>query len=424
VFRTVLALGVFAVVVGIGAGSAPAHAAESAALHRDGDRRFEVVVTPEMRRHSHILDTLYFVDTAFGFAMLGLILAIGLSRRLREWAQRIARKRFIAAFVYYVLFAVVTTIIEFPLEYYGGFYVPHQFDLTHQTFASWMGDFGKGWGVNVVIGGFLVALAFVAIRKMKRWWIALWIGTIVVSFIGIVLTPILFDPLFNKFEPLKDASLRQALLDQASRAGIEGSRVYEVDKSKQTTEMNAYVTGLGPTNRIVMWDTLLKKLTRDEILAVMGHEMGHYVMKHIWKGFAWTVAISLLVCFIAQGTYERGLARWGRRWGVESNDDPAALPWLLIIISAVIFLLSPVISGISRNMEHQADVFGLELTHLNDPMASAFVKFALDSKVDPTPNAFIEFWRYSHPSLTKRIQFVRNYKPWETKPAPRRSSSQ
>jgi Zn-dependent protease with chaperone function len=411
VFRTLLTLGIFAVIC-VGAGSQPAQAAEGGS----GDKRFEVNVTPEMRRHSHILDTLYFVDTAFGFAMLGVILAIGLSRRLREWAQRIAKKRFLAAFVYYVLFAIVTTIIEFPLEYYGGFHVPHEFVLTHQSFASWMGDFGKEWGVNVVIGGFLVALAFLAIRKIKRWWLALWIGTIVVSFIGIVLTPILFDPLFNKFEPLKDASLRQALLDEASRAGIEGSRVYEVDKSKQTTEMNAYVTGLGPTNRIVMWDTLLQKLTRDEILAVMGHEMGHYVMKHVWKGFAWTVVISLLVCFIAQGTYERGLARWGRRWGVESNDDPAALPWLLIIISAVLFLLSPVISGISRNMEHQADVFGLELTHLNDPMASAFVKFALDSKVDPTPNPFIEFWRYSHPSLTKRIQFVRNYKPWESKP--------
>ncbi|HEY2325189.1 MAG TPA: M48 family metallopeptidase [Thermoanaerobaculia bacterium] len=412
-FRTLLAIGIFAVCVG--AGSQPAHAAEggSGTAAKSGDHRFEVKVTPEMRRHSRIIDTLYFVDTVFGFAMLAFVLASGLSRRLREWAQRIGRKRFIAAFVYYFLFAVVTTLIEFPLSYYGGFHVPHEFDLTSQSFASWMGDFGKEWGVNVLIGGFLVALAFLAIRKIKRWWIAVWIGTVVVSFVGIVLTPILFDPLFNKFEPLKDVSLRQALLQEASRAGIEGSRVYEVDKSKQTKEMNAYVTGLGPTNRIVMWDTLLQKLDRDEILAVMGHEMGHYVMKHIWQGFAWTVVISLFVSFLAQRFYERGLARWGRRWGVESNDDPAALPWLFMILGAIVFLISPISSGISRHMEHQADVFGLELTHLNDPMASAFVKFALDSKVDPTPNAFIEFWRYSHPSLTKRIQFVRNYKPWE-----------
>jgi STE24 endopeptidase len=420
VFRTLLALGAFAVivsagVVGVGAGSQPAQGGPS--TEKGADKRFEVTVTPEMRRHSRILDTLYFVDTVFGFAMLGFVLASGLSRRLRDWAQRIAKKRFLAAFVYYFLFAIATTLIEFPLTYYGGFHVPHEFDLTTQSFASWMGDFAKEWGVNVLIGGFLVALAFLAIRKIKRWWIALWIGTIVVSFIGIVLTPILFDPLFNKFVPLKDASLRQALLEEASRAGIEGSRVYEVDKSKQTKEMNAYVTGLGPTNRIVMWDTLLKKMDRDEILAVMGHEMGHYVMKHIWQGFAWTVVISFFVSFLAQRGYERGLARWGRRWGVESNDDVAALPWLFVILGVILFLLSPVSSGISRHMEHQADVFGLELTHLNDPMASAFVKFALDSKIDPTPNRFIEFWRYSHPSLTRRIEFVRNYKPWETKPS-------
>jgi Zn-dependent protease with chaperone function len=149
----------------------------------------------------------------------------------------------------------------------------------------------------------------------------------------------------------------------------------------------------------------------------MGHEMGHYVMKHIWQGFAWSIVISFFVCILAQRAYERGLARWGTRWGIESNDDPAALPWLLIIVSAIVFLLSPAINGISRHMEHRADVFGLELTHLNDAMASSFVKFAEDSKVDPTPNAFIEFWRYSHPSLTRRIEFVRNYKPWEREPA-------
>ncbi|HEX3109907.1 MAG TPA: hypothetical protein VHU41_12505, partial [Thermoanaerobaculia bacterium] len=181
-FRTLLALGVFAVVVSVGAGSQPAHAAEQPAAHKDDDHRFEVKVTPEMRRHSRIIDTLYFVDRAFGFAMLAVVLASGLSKRLRQWAQRIGRKRFVAAFVYYVLFAIVTTLIEFPLSYYGGFHVPHEFDLTNQSFASWMGDFGKAWGVNVLIVGVLVALAFLAIRKIKRWWIAVWIGSVVVAF--------------------------------------------------------------------------------------------------------------------------------------------------------------------------------------------------------------------------------------------------
>jgi STE24 endopeptidase len=136
-------------------------------------------------------------------------------------------------------------------------------------------------------------------------------------------------------------------------------------------------------------------------------------MNHIWKGLAFGIFVSLVICFLAQRIFESGMARWGKAWGVEELSDPAALPWLLLIVGVISFVLSPVVNGYSRHVEHQADVFGLELSRLNEPMASAFVKFAEDSKVDPTPNAFIEFWRYSHPSLTKRIQFVLGYKPWE-----------
>ena len=225
--------------------------------------------------------------------------------------------------------------------------------------------------------------------------------------------PLIIDPLFNDFRPLQDASLRQALLDEASRAGIEQSRVYEVDKSKQTKEMNAYVTGIGPSARIVLWDTLLAKLDRDEIIAVMGHEMGHYVLKHLWQGIAFGIAISFLGFLIAQRLFEWGLARWSVRWKIDSRGDPAAIPWLLAVSSILAFLLSPVYSGYSRHIEHQSDVFGLELTHLNKAMASSFVKFAEDSKADPRPPRFIEWWRYSHPSLGRRIDFVLAYKPRE-----------
>jgi Zn-dependent protease with chaperone function len=163
-----------------------------------------------------------------------------------------------------------------------------------------------------------------------------------------------------------------------------------------------------------MWDTLLAKMDHDEILAVMGHEMGHYVLHHLWKGLAFSLLVSFLVFFLGQKFYDRGLAKWGGRWRIESErGDPAALPWLLIGVSIIGFLLSPVTNGFSRYIEHQGDIFGLELTHLNEPTASAFVKFAEDSKVDPSPSKFIEFWRYSHPSLARRIEFVLHFKPWE-----------
>jgi Zn-dependent protease with chaperone function len=376
-------------------------------------RHFEVNVTPEMIRHSRIYDVLYFVDFMYGIGVLLLILGTGWSARMRAFASRHVRWPFVAAMLYFVLFSVVTAILTFPLDLYGGFIVPHQFDLTNQSFAAWMGDFGKALAVNIVIFTPIAAVALILIRRIRHWWLALWIGSIPLIVLGVLAQPLIIDPIFNKFQPLRDASLRQALIEEASRAGIENKRVYEVDKSKQTKEMNAYVTGIGPSARIVMWDTLLAKLDRDEILAVMGHEMGHYVLKHLWKGIAFTIAITFLGFFIAQRLFEWGLARWGVRWKTEGRADPAAIPWLLAVSSILAFLLSPVYSGYSRHVEHQADIFGLELTHLNEAMASSFVKFAEDSKADPRPPRFIEWWRYSHPSLGRRIDFVLAYKPWE-----------
>ena len=376
-------------------------------------RRFTVRVTPEMLRHSRLQDVLYFVDFVYGAAILVLVLATRISGRLREAASRAVRWPFVVAMLYFVLLSLVMTALDFPLSLYQGFIVPHQFDLTNQTFASWMSDFGKGLALNIVIGAPIAALALLGIRRVRRWWIVLWLGSIPLIILGVVITPLIIDPLFNEFIPLRDPLLRQDLLNEAARAGIEGSRVYQVNKSKQTKTMNAYVTGLGPSKRIVLWDTLLAKLDHDEILAVMGHEMGHYVLHHIWKGMAFGIGLSAFVFFIGQKIFERGLARWGARWGIADRSDPAALPWLLLVGAIIGFLLSPITSGYSRMIEHQADKFGLELTHLNEPMASSFVKFAEDSKHDPNPPRFIEWWRYSHPSDQRRIDFALSYRPWE-----------
>ena len=392
-------------------------AASSSASESRGDARFAVRVTPEMIRHSRIADILYFTGTFYSIAVLLLLLATRVSARLRDAAARVAKRPLLTASLFFILLSLVTTLLEFPLSYYGGFVVPHQFDLTNQSFGAWLGDFGKAVAVDLVIGALLAPLVLFAMRRFKRWWLPLWLGSIPLMIVGVVVWPVFVDPLFNKFEPLHDQVLRARLLDTASRAGIEGSRVYEVDKSKQTKTMNAYVTGVGPTKRIVLWDTLLQKLTHDEIVVVMGHEMGHYVLNHLWKGLAFSVLVSLLVTFLGQRAFDGGLARWGSRWQVRDAGDPAALPWLLVITSTILFVLSPIVSSFSRWEEHQADIFGLELTHLNAPMASAFVKFAEDSKQNPRPNAFIEFWRYSHPSLGRRIDFVLGYHPWtEGKP--------
>jgi len=372
------------------------------------DERFEVKITDEMVRHSRIRDTLYFVGTAWSLGVMALLAFTGASRRIRDTAMRMTKRPFVAAMIYLALLILSVTLLELPLTYYSDFVVPHQFDLTDQSFGSWLADGLKGLAVGLVIGCVLGAVAYLIVRRFRRWWLVLWAASIPFIIAMVVIQPIVLDPIFNKFEPLRNAALRQKLLDLASRAGIEGSRVYQVNKSKQTKTMNAYVNGIGPTNRIVMWDTLLAKMTDDEVLAVMGHEMGHYVMNHIWKGLAFSIAMSFGALFLMQTVYDRVIARKG-----SERADLANVPLLLLIGGVIGFLLTPIGAAYSRSVERQSDMFSLELTHLNEPMATAFVKFAEDSKRDPSPSPFIEYWRYSHPPIAKRIPFALSYKPWE-----------
>jgi Zn-dependent protease with chaperone function len=376
---------------------------------KQDDERFEVKVTGEMLRHTRLVHTLYFVGVAYTTGVLLVILLTGLSRRMRDAAARVTKRPFVTSFLYLTMFAIAATILEFPLSYYSGFVVPHQFALTHQTFGAWLIDSLKELAITIVVGGLLGSLALWTLRHMRRWWLAIWLGAIPVSIALVMLQPLVFDPLFNDFQPLRDPRLRADLLALASRAGIEGSDVYEVDRSKQTTTMNAYVNGIGPTTRIVMWDTLLAKMSHDEVLTVMGHEMGHYVMRHIWQGTAFGLAIGLPLIWLGHVVHDSGLARWGATWGVKGAGDPAEVPWLLLILTIGTFLVTPIGAAFSRHLEHQADVFSLDLTHKNEAFATAFIKLAEDSKWDPDPPKIIEWWMYSHPTIRERIAFALTY---------------
>ena len=379
---------------------------------RTGDDRFEVRITDEMIRHSRIRDTLYFVGNAWTVAVLLLLLKMGAAERMKALAGRVTKKPFVVAMIVIALFVCTLAVLDFPLAYYSGFHIPHQFDLKDQSFGSWMGDMLKGLAVNLAIVVPVGALALLAMRQVKRWWFALWLGSIPFILTAAVIQPILLDPIFNDFQPLKDQVLHRKLLDLASRAGIERGRVYQVDKSKQTKVMNAYVNGIGPTARIVMWDTLLANMTHEEVLAVMGHEIAHYVRKDVWKALGLSLAISLIVLLIAQRIVDGGV----RRRGFESAGDPAALPWVMLVFFVLGFLTTPIVAAFSRYGERQADIFALELTHLNEPMATAFRKLAENAKRDPSPHPFIKYWRYTHPPIAERIPFALSYKPWERRP--------
>jgi Zn-dependent protease with chaperone function len=370
----------------------------------------------ENRSYSNIKTILRFVSPLYGILVGVLILFSGLSAKLRDIAHNMGKRRYVRVLVFFVLYTLLGFVLAFPLSWYDGFAIEHQFQLSNQTFGGWIHDELIGLMVGVIFFGVvpLLALAYVAIEKSpRRWWLWLALGTIPVIIVGTLITPLVIDPLTNKFTPLRDQELKGEILALAAKANIPGRNVYEVDKSAQTNKYNAYVNGFGASQRIVLWDTTLKGMTRDEILYVMGHEMGHYVLGHIWKGIAFFSGLSLVLFFLSARIMRWATDRFGKAWGFTELHDVASLPLLLTTLNIIVFLVQPVIHGYTRGIETQADVFGLEITHDNDAAARAFVKLGSQNKTNPEPSAFVRTWLYSHPPDAERVKLALNYKPWE-----------
>jgi len=320
--------------------------------------------------------------------------------------------RFALTAFYVLLFSLLMDVVSLPFAYYSGFVVEHHFDLSTQTFGAWLANFLKGETISYLFAVLLAPLAYWGIRRSpRRWWAWIAGGAAPVIIFIMVITPVYLSPLFNKFEPLKDQALRERILTVAQEAGISGSRVFQVDMNKETEKVNAYVTGLFGSKRIVMWDTILKKLEPDEIVFVMGHEMGHYVMNHVWKFIGIFVVTLAILLFVISRTIGFTLRKFGGKMGFTELDDIASLPLLLLMLSLLMFLITPALNAYSRTMEHDADRFGLELTHDGATAASAFVKLANENLSNPAPNAFIEFWLFNHPTLKDRIDFCKQYEP-------------
>jgi Zn-dependent protease with chaperone function len=236
----------------------------------------------------------------------------------------------------------------------------------------------------------------------------------VVVFFMTFICPIWIDPLFNRFGPLQDKKVEADIVALAQRAGIEGARIYEVDMSADTKAMNAYVKGLGSTKRIVLWDTIIARLDRDELRSVMAHEMGHYVLRHVLIMCLLTALTYALTIFVVDRLGQRIIARFRPRLGFESLSDLGAIPLFLLFVAVCGFLTQPLVNAASRYVEHEADRFALEMTHNNRAAALSFVKFVQEDLGVPRPAFLDQLWRGTHPSLGDRIDFANSYHPWTT----------
>ena len=364
------------------------------------------VVTPQMTRYSQTRYALYFAGTAYELLALWGVLATGLSARLRRVVQPLGFSFFQLA-GYYALLTLVLIVVHAPLTWYSGYYLEHAYGLSSQGLEAWLGDLVKGIAVDMATTVPILWLLFWLIQKSPRRW-ALWFWGALIPLIafGIFVSPLVVDPLFNKFTPMPPGPLKTRIEVLAAKAGIPNAPIYVVDKSRQTHSTNAYVTGIGSSARIVIWDTTLRRMPQDQILAVVGHEMGHYVLKHLYWGFLMSVGGLLLLLPLAQKFAEGLVARFGPRWGVSGLSDYAATPALLLTVSLAGFLLAPLTNGVSRVIEHQADAYGLEVNGNGPAMARAFVSLSEQNLSDPNPPAFIKFWLFTHPPLRERIDFA------------------
>ena len=351
-----------------------------------------------------------FADFFIGVALFSLILFTGWSAKLRDIAQK-ARYKFFVWWLYFVLFTIVTYIISFPFDFYREYFVELDYGFMNQTFSEWFFDSLIALGLTALLGIVLVWLLYFILERSRKWWLWFSIGSIPLLILLVVIAPVFISPMFNKFTPLENKQLETKILTLASKASIEGSDVFQVDGSRQSSKVNAYVTGLFNTKRIVLYDTIIKNFNDDEILFVMGHEMGHYVLHHIWQGLTLAVIVIMLSLWLTNKLIHRFINRFQAKLGFSQLSDIASLPLVLLFIGVISFFSQPISNSFSRYIEHRSDVYGMEITDVSGESAAiAFDKLSAFNLSDPEPHPIIEFWFYDHPSLAKRMQFVRQYR--------------
>jgi Zn-dependent protease with chaperone function len=337
-----------------------------------------------------------------------------------EFATRVPGSHHSAAVA--AVAAVITLaslVFTLPVDYYSDFIFPHQYGLSNQTTLQWLRDFAVGEGIGLATGVPLLLLLYWLLRRAPHaWWIWLAAASVPLSIFVMLIQPVFIAPLFNKFTRLQNAQLRQDILTMAHRQGIHPQDIYQVDASRQSNAVNAYVNGFGPTQRIVLYDTLLKNFTHEEIEFVMAHEMGHYVLGHIYQGIAFSILGTLLGSFALYRITRWLLARHSRWLGFESLGNPASYPLLAALGMIVSLIALPVGNAFSRNLEWQADRFAVQVFPHPDAGISAFHKLGRFNVAEENPPRWAEILFGSHPSLAERIAALEQVKAGHPNPWP------
>jgi Zn-dependent protease with chaperone function len=366
-------------------------------------------------RYHRTGNVLWAAETGLALLIPAVLLFTGFSSRIRGWAGRLGRRWLPTLVLYALLFSLVMALLTLPLAFYAGYVRQHEYGLSNQSLGRWVGEWLKGVAVSGVGLSLVLWIPYLLLRRSpRRWWLYAGLASLPITALLLIIVPIWVDPLFNEFGPMQDKRLESGILRLAQQAGIDSSRVYQVNKSADTKTVNAYVTGIGRTKRIVLWDTLLARLDPDQILFVTAHEMGHFVLRH-------TLAIILVAGFLATASLymvhhfgDRLIGRFSWYFGFDRLSDVASFPLLLLLGSLASLVLTPAVLAFSRFQEVEADRFALELTRSNRAAATTFVTLQEENLVVPRPSWLYILWRGSHPSLASRVEFANYYRPWES----------
>ena len=377
--------------------------------------------------YAHARRELYFLDVAYGLLLLVLILHLRIAPAYRNWAEQWTDNAFGQVFVFTPLLLVTIDVLSLPTGMWAH-RLALQYQQSIQGWGSWLADWVKGEGVEMAIFILLVWVLFAVIRRSpRRWWFWFWVIAVPLTILGAVAEPLIYEPMYYRFRPMAQAqpALAERIEQMTIRAGapIPQSRIFEMNASAKRRDLNAYVTGLGASKRVVVWDTTIRRMSPDEVLFVTGHEMGHYVLNHVRNGILLSCGVLLLFLYLAYRLLQWMLARWGETWAIRGEGDLAALPVLLLLLSVFGFLFTPIENAFSRHVEHQADQYGLEVIHgmIPDAPVVAAHAFQILGEVDleePNPSTAVKFWFYNHPPLDERMRFAETYDPWSQGRAP------
>ena len=371
---------------------------------------------------------LYFVDVFLGIAAAWLILRLGIAAKLRDIAENVSANRWVQGLVFVPLLVLAIDVCAAPVSIYGHA-LSRRYEQSIQGWGSWFWDWTKYELLTTAFAVVVILILDAVMRRSpRRWWLYSWLAALLILVGMTVSTPVVIDPVFHNFEPLakQNPALSASIEKLTQRAGVPvlEARIFLMDASTKTNAINAYVTGIGASKRIVIWDTMTQKLSPEETLFVVGHEMGHYILGHMLKGVLLNAALLLAALYLFFHGLHLALDRWGSEWRIYGANDWAVVAGLFLLLNIFSFLAAPVTNTLSRHWEHQADVYGLEVIHGQVPnsdevAAHAFQRLGELDLADPNPPWFITFWLYSHPPLGERLVFAHSYDPWSKGEAPR-----